>query len=212
MMFDCSPTCTQTCTHTNTHGGTGRPCLSQASILESAPQDYQTSRRLRQPPLSGNRFTSQPASSSFPPKCHFTFTSQRRFKAAHQDNLRIPTRRVHWQHFPPSLPFSLPHPFSAAAFAHAPPTSAILAHSSFPFPHFIPTAPSLRLSGWFQACCVWPDLVSCDWNSNYDSLPIAFPPTEKSRYLSSAALTLLFLPTCMRTRQCFSDLKNLQLN
>lgn len=68
------------------------------------------------------------------------------------------------------------------------PTSFLL-HSSLPFSHFTLIAPSPNLSGWFQACCVWPDLVSCDWNSNYDHLQIAFPPTEKSCCLSSALIT-----------------------
>lgn len=58
--------------------------------------------------------------------------------------------------------------------------SSFFLHSSFPFSHFTLIAPSPNLSGWFQACCVWPDLVSCDWNSNYDHPQIAFPPTEKS--------------------------------
>lgn len=113
-------------------------------------------------------------------KRRFTFPSRKKCKAAHRDNLRILTPRVHWQHFPPPLSFSLPRPSSAAPFAPVPPT---LVHSSFPLPHVILIAPSPRLSGWFQACCVWPDLVSRDWNSNYDSLPIAFPPSEKCRYL-----------------------------
>lgn len=141
-------------------------------------------------------------------KCHFTFPSRRKFKAAHRDNLQILTPQVRLRHFPPPLSFSRPRPSSAPAFAPTPPPSPILAHSPFLFPHFTHTAPSPRLSGWFQACCVWPDLVSCNWNSNYDSLPIAFPPSEKSCYLSSAAWTLLSMLTCMRTRQWFSELRN----
>lgn len=58
-------------TQTHTSAWVALFCLSQASILEKTPQDYQTSRRLRQPPLSDNRFTSQPASSCFPHKMSF---------------------------------------------------------------------------------------------------------------------------------------------
>lgn len=56
-------------------------------------------------------------------KCHFTFPSRRKFKAAHRDNLRIMTLRMHRQHFLLPLSFSLPRTSSAPAFAPAPPPS-----------------------------------------------------------------------------------------
>lgn len=93
--------------------------------------------------------------------------------------------------------------------------SSFPTYSSFSFSHFILIAPSLHLSGWFQACCIWPDLVSRNWNSNYDHLQIAFPLTEKSRSLPSALLTSdPSMLTCMGSRQVFLSWQtiNLQLN
>lgn len=90
--------------------------------LSCSPLDYQTWRRLRQPRLSGNRSPSQPASSCFSSqKCHFTFPSPRKFKAAHRDNLRILTLCEHRQHFPPSLFIRPPSLGPSSASATRPP-------------------------------------------------------------------------------------------
>lgn len=96
--------------------------------------------------------------------------------------------------------FHLPRLPSAPALA----PSSFPTCSSFSFSHFILIAPSLYLSGWFQACCIWPDLVSRDWNSNYDHLQIAFPLKKKSRSLPSALLTSNpSMLTCMGSRVFF---------
>lgn len=86
-------------------------------------------------------------------------------------------------------------------------------YSSFSFSHFILIPPSLHLSGWFQACCIRPDLVSRDWNSNYDHFQIAFPLNEKSCSLPSALLTSNpSILTCMGSRQVFLVEKLLTCN
>lgn len=60
---------------------------------------------------------------------------------------------------------------------HLPCLLSCTPHRPFPPPHLILISSLPSLSVWFQACCVWSDLVLYDWSSNYNSLWIVFPPT-----------------------------------
>lgn len=99
-----------------------------------------------------------------------------KFEAVHRDNLWIWTPCMYWQRsLPTSLHLSLlPTPcLPQSAPPHLPRLSLILCLLS---PHsYLCFSPACQ--GWFQACCVWPDFVGCDRNSNYNSLWIAFPPS-----------------------------------
>lgn len=118
-----------------------------------------------------------PSSHAFLGKCHFTFPSGFKFEAVHRDNLWILTcaciDNTLCSHFLICIS-------SSPSLSWSPHLSCLLSctpHHPFPPPHLILISPLPGLSVWFQACCVWPDLVLYDWSSNYNSLGIVFPPT-----------------------------------
>lgn len=156
----------------------GPPLPPQQSPTPTTPpsfalavfQDYQTSRLLWQPQLSSNRFASSPNHPMLFLEnviSHFRLGSNSRQRTeiicgfwlcACIDNTLCP----HLSHL--SLFLTLPNPtllpLSSPVLA---PFTSLTLHTS-PLAHFFPPhlaliSPLPGLSGWFQACCIWPDLV-----------------------------------------------------
>lgn len=177
----------------------GWPILFKSSAFKrehkSPPtrQDYQISQQLWQARPSSNRFTSRPArpalfSENVISYSHICGNLGQRTEIIY--GLRL-SARANNTLCPPLL---IPSLLLALVLSPVLFSSPHLSSSSLLSPpSHIPLSPSL--SWWFQACCIWPVLVSCDWNSNYDSLPTAFSSHGKFRYLSSAGLTLLSMLT-----------------